>query len=97
VFIPGTMNYTNLAASLTNQNYLMVTTIVPSLASSLAGTNLSLAWPGLAGVTYQAWSSTDLINWVPYGNALPGANAPMQILVPLDASPAVFFRIGAAN
>jgi len=97
VFIPGTMNYTNLAASVSSQNYLMVPTIAPSLASSLAGTNLSLAWTGLAGITYQAWSSTDLMNWVPYGNAIPGANGPMQILLPVDASPAVFFRISAAN
>lgn len=97
VFVPGTLNYTNLAASLTSQNYLMVTTIVPSLATSLMGTNLSLSWPGIAGVTYQAWSSTDLINWVPYGSAISGANGPIQILVPATNSPAAFFRIGAAN
>ena len=97
VFVPGTINYTNIAASLTNQNYLMVTTIVPSLTTSLVDTNLSLAWPGIAGVTYQAWSSTDLINWALYGNAIAGANGPLQILVPLTNSPAAFFRIGAAN
>jgi hypothetical protein len=97
VFVPGAINYTNVAASLTNQNYLMVTTIVPSLAAVLAGANLSLVWPGIPGVTYQAWSSTDLVNWAPYGNAIPGANTPIQILVPATNSPALFFRIGAAN
>lgn len=98
VFVPGTINYTNITASQTNQNYLMVSTIAPTLATSLTGTNLSLVWPAISGVTYQAYSSTNMVDWVPYGNTIPGTNGTQQIVLPVDATvPATFFRIGAAN
>jgi hypothetical protein len=96
-FVPGTINYTSITGSLTNQNYLMVTTISPAIAASLTGTNLSLAWPGISGVTYQAWSSTNLVDWLPYGNAILGTNGAMQINLLQDGSPQVFFKLGAAN
>lgn len=97
MFVPGILTYTNLAASLTNQNFLIVPTVAPNLSSSLNGTNLSLTWGGIPGVTYQAWSSTNLVDWLPYGNAFSGTNGTQQIILPVDASPSVFYRLGATH
>ncbi len=97
VFVPGTLSFYNVGSSLTNQNFLMVTSIAPDISSSLSGTNLSIGWSGISGVTYQAWSSTNLVDWAAYGGTIPGTNGPMQFVFPLDASPGMFFRIGASN
>ena len=95
MFVPGSLSYTNVTSPLTNQNYLIVLTVAPNLASSLSGTNLSLAWFGLPGVAYQAWWSTNLVDWQPFGGVLPGTNGPMQILLPVSG-PAGFFRVSAS-
>jgi hypothetical protein len=97
MFVASAMTYTNVTASITNQNYLLVPTIAPNLTTSLNGANPSLTWPGMSGVTYQAWSSTNLVNWVPYGNAIAGTNGTQQILLPVNTSPAMYFRIGASD
>jgi len=97
IFVPGTLSYTNVTLVTTNQNYLMVVTITPNLTTSVSGTNLSLAWTGINGVTYQTWASTNLVDWTLYGNAISGTNGPMQYNLPLDGSPARFFRLGASH
>jgi hypothetical protein len=97
MFVPGSLAYTNVTDSLANQNYLMVPTVAPSLASSLSGTNLSLGWTGISGVTYQAQYSTNLVDWLPYGDVIPGTNGPMQLDLPLGAAPSVFFRLNTAH
>jgi hypothetical protein len=75
----------------------MVPTVAPSLASGVSGTNLSISWTGIPGVTYQTWWSTNLADWSPLGAPLAGTNGPMQILLPLGADPADFFRLGATH
>jgi len=97
MFVPGSLAYTNVTDALTNQNFVIVPTIAPNLSSSLSGTNLSLGWSGLAGVTYQAWWSTNLVDWLPCGDAIPGTNGPQQIVLPVDASPSMFYRVGASD
>lgn len=95
-FVPGRLNYTNLTASVTAQNYLVVNSIAPTLDSSLSGAGLTLRWSGIAGVMYQPEYSTNLLNWLPYGPALPGTNGWMQLLVP-TADPMEFVRLRATN
>jgi hypothetical protein len=97
MFVPGALAYTNTTSSLAGQNYLMVTTVAPNLASSLSGTNLSLAWAGIPGVTYQTMWSTNLVDWQPLGDPLAGTNGPMQITLPLGADPSAFFRVSATH
>jgi hypothetical protein len=98
MFVPRVLSFGGVAASLTNQNFLMVTTIAPQLATSLSGTNLSLTWTGIFGVTYQAQSSTNLVDWTVYGGGLNGTNGTMEFVLPVDpSSPGMFFRLGAAN
>jgi hypothetical protein len=97
MFVPGSITYTNLPGSLTNQNYLMVPTVAPQLANSLSGTSLSLSWTGIPGVTYQALWSTNLVDWQPLGDPLPGTNGLMQLSLPLGADPAAFYRLSATH
>jgi hypothetical protein len=96
-FVPGQLSYTNVSASLPGQDYLMVATIAPTLDSTVSGAGLTLNWSGLPGVTYQPESSTNLVEWLPYGPPLPGANGPMQLLVPTSGDPLKFVRLRATN
>ena len=98
LFVPGALSFTNVSGSLTNQNFLIVPSITPTLATSLSGTNLSLGWGGIPGVTYQLWSSPDLVNWTAYGGVILGTNGPMQLTLPVDpGTPTLFFRVSAAH
>jgi hypothetical protein len=97
MFAPGSRVYTNLTMSVSNQNYLAVTTIAPAVSSGLQATNFMMNWFGIPGVTYQLYSSTNLVDWLPYGNAFPGTNGPVVVPVPTTGDPARFFRVQAGN
>ena len=97
VFAPGSRVYTNLTASVSNQNYVAVITIAPVVSAGLQATNLMMSWFGISGVTYQLYSSTNLVDWLPYGDAFPGTNGPVVLLVPTGGDPARFFRVQAGN
>ena len=96
-FVPGSRVYTNMTASVSNQNYLAVTTIAPTMSSGLQGTNLMINWQGIPGVTYQLYSSTNLVDWLPYGAPFLGTNGPVEILVPIASDPVRFFRALTSN
>jgi hypothetical protein len=96
-FVPGYLSYTNVNASVGTQNFLMVTTIAPALTSTLSASGLSLSWNGIPGVLYQPESSTNLVNWLPYGPALSGTNGLMELLVPTTGLPLNFVRLRAMN
>jgi hypothetical protein len=94
VFLPGSMSYTDVSASISNQNYLAVSTLAPVLGTGGNATNFVFSWQGLPGVSYQVYSSTNLINWLPYGAAVTGSNGPLQIIiVSTNGGPAQFFSV----
>jgi len=94
VFLPGSMSYSSAVASVSNQNYLAASTIASYLTTGVNTTNFVLGWLGLPGINYQVYSSTDLINWLPYGSGFTGSNAPIQIVVPMGGvGPAQFFSV----
>jgi hypothetical protein len=97
MFVPGTRSYTNVQSAVTNQDYLLVPTIAPVLAASRSGTNLGLGWYGIGNVTYQPYFSTNLTDWYPLSDPLPGTNGALQLLVPIDTDPTKFFRVKAQN
>jgi hypothetical protein len=97
MYVPGSRAYTNVITSVSNQNYLAVTTIAPDVSSGLQATNLMMNWFGISGVTYQLYSSTNLVDWLPYGDAFPGTNGPVELHVPTTGDPARFFRVQASN
>ena len=97
VFAPGSLVYTNVTTSISNQNYVAAITIAPSVSAGLQTTNLMLNWFGISGVTYQLYSSTNLVDWLPYGDPFPGTNGPVVLPVPTTDDPARFFQVQAGN
>ncbi|MGP8052655.1 MAG: beta strand repeat-containing protein [Limisphaerales bacterium] len=97
VFAPGSRGYTNVTASVSNQNYVAAITIAPTVSAGLQATNLMMNWFGISGVTYQLYSSTNLVDWLPYGNAFPGTNGPVLLPIPINGEPMSFFRVQASN
>jgi hypothetical protein len=97
MFVPGARSYTNVTASVTNQNYVAVTTIAPFVQVSGNSGNLQLGWYGIAGVNYQEFWSTNLIDWYVIGPVIPGTNGMVQVLAPLGPEPNKFFKVSAQN
>jgi hypothetical protein len=87
-FVPSSMSYANDSASISNQNYLMVPTAAPVLTATGNATNLVLNWQGIPAVSYQVYCSSNLVNWLPVGSAVPGSNGLVQIAVsPTNSGP----------
>ncbi len=93
VFVPASLSYTNVSTSISNQNYVALSTLAPVLTAGGSATNFALGWHALAGVKYQVYSSTNLADWQPYGSAITGSNGPVQIPVPTSSGPAQFFSV----
>lgn len=93
MFVPASRSYTDVIVPITDQNYLAVGTTLPTLATEVQTNNLILSWYGLPGVGYQAFCSTNLVEWLPYEAAIPGTNGPLQLVVPMDTDPIKFFRV----
>ena len=94
VFIPGSRSYHNVSANLTNENFILANPSVLTLTAQVQGSTLNLTWYGLNGVSYQVLSSSNLVDWAPYGSALLGTNGPMSLAVPLGTESMKFFRFG---
>jgi hypothetical protein len=97
MFVPGSRTYANVTGTVSNENYLAVSTIAPVVAMQVQTNTCVLSWYGIAGVTYQPLYSTNLVDWLSYDSALPGTNGTMQLLLPMDTSPILFFRVGASD
>jgi hypothetical protein len=92
-FVPSSMSYTNVSASVSNQNYVAVSTFAPLLSAGANSNNFVLSWQAIPGVTYQVYSSTNLIDWLPYGSSFTGSNGSVQLPMPIGNSPQQFFRV----
>ena len=97
MFVPGSRSYSSSLASVTNADYLMIQTIAPTIGSSLQDTNVVVNWFGVPGVSYQLYSSTNLVDWLPYGAPIVGSNVVVELPVPVNNDPAKFFRLRASN
>ena len=97
MFVPSSRSYVNVTAAISNKNYLAVSTIAPAVAMQVQTNTCVLSWYGLSGVSYQPLYSTNLVDWLPYNSALPGTNGAMQLLLPMDTNPIMFFRVGASD
>jgi hypothetical protein len=96
VFVPSSRTYTDPSASISNQNFTAIS-IAPVLTAAATATNLALSWQAMPGVTYQVYSSTNLTDWVPYGNAITGSNGAVQVLLPIGSGPGQFFSVQASH
>jgi hypothetical protein len=85
-----------VTGTVSNDNYLAVLTVTPALTARVETNTYALSWYGVSGVTYQPLYSTNLVDWLPYRDVLPGTNGPMQLLMPLNGEPMQFFRVGVS-
>ncbi len=97
MFAPGSRAYTNVMESVSGQDYVALDSIAPQLVCGGTGTNVWLRWSGVPGLTYQVWASTNLTDWLPWGEPMPGTIGLMQVIVPGNDAPARFFRLQTAN
>jgi hypothetical protein len=69
------------------------------LTIQASGTNLWLAWPGVAGQTYQLEYKDDLAApaWTPLGGPLTGTGGPLLTTNNFDAPAQRFFRLRLVN
>ena len=91
---PAFRTYYGLNYGLQNEDYVIVTS-TGTMSVSSDGTNLLASWQGFQGLSYQLYYSTDMSNWLPYNEPIAGTNGVMQVSIPIDDSPAKFFRLGA--
>jgi hypothetical protein len=63
------------------------------------GTNLLVAWPGMAGQTYQLEYTDDLASpaWTPLGNPVTGTGNPVYTTNSFGASTHRYFRLRLVN
>ena len=94
-FVPSSRSYDSVSGTLTNENYMAVATVVPDFTTQVQTNNLIFNWYGISGVTYQPLCSSNLVDWVPYETALQGTNGPLNLVVPMDSGPSMFFRVMA--
>ncbi|HEU5069511.1 MAG TPA: Ig-like domain-containing protein [Verrucomicrobiae bacterium] len=97
LFQPDSITLSNVTDTVTNQDFVMVGSMAPVLSASLSATNLLLNWSGLDGVNYQAYWSTNLADWLPWGDPIPGTNGPFELTLPVEADGLKFFRLGASR
>jgi hypothetical protein len=97
VFVPGAKSYVSITGPVMGQNYLAVTSIAPTASVRSNRNGSVLSWPTIPGVTYQALSSTNLTDWVPYGPPNLGSNGVLEVTLPRGDTPQMFFQIRANN
>jgi hypothetical protein len=56
-----------------------------------------LTWPNLGGGSFQVLSSTDLINWLPYGGPVSASGGTVGVTLSVSADPQRYFRLVLAN
>jgi hypothetical protein len=96
MFVPSSRIYSGVTSVISNENYLAVSTVAPTLTIQVQTNSYVLNWYGIPGVAYQALCSTNLMDWLPYQGVLPGTNGPLQVVVPVDTNATLFFRVDAA-
>ncbi len=94
---PISRTYSNVTTSFSNQDYVAYSSIAAAISSGLQDTNLVMSWLGITGVTYQIYASSNMVHWVPYGDPIPGSNAPVQVPLPANGGPQQFFRVQSSQ
>jgi len=69
----------------------------PVIRGRNVGNNFEVSWFGIQGATYNVWSSEDLQNWSQVGLPWTGTGSMLIASVPLEDSPARFFRVSRHN
>jgi len=88
VFAPGSRIYTNVTASISNQNYVAANHARARRVRRASSHQPDDDWFGISGVTYQLYFSSNLWTGCLNGDAFPGTNGPVALPVPTTGDPA---------
>jgi hypothetical protein len=86
-----------MSAAYTGALTILLPDIAPTVAGGIEGTNLLMSWTTLSGITYQIYSSTNLVDWIPYGDPIIGDGSAVELQLPMNADPTEFFRVKASR
>jgi len=93
VFLPPSRNYSVVTQDFMNQDFTAASPGALALQSERQQGNLNLSWHGFSGATYQAFYSTNLVDWIPCELPRPGTNGPMTTSLTIGEEPIKFFRL----
>jgi hypothetical protein len=95
VIVPSVRTYTALMGNAPGQDFVITTPAAFNLSGNQpGGTNVvTFSWYGLSGAMYQLESSSNLVDWTPYGSPYIGGNAPVSVAVPPTDAPQLYFRL----
>ncbi|HVV73827.1 MAG TPA: hypothetical protein VHI52_20350, partial [Verrucomicrobiae bacterium] len=96
LFVPGVRTYANVTIPILEQNYLAVGSVAPTASFRSDSNGSIISWQTIPGVMYQAYSSSNLVDWVPYGAQSESSNGVAQLSLPGPDAPRMFFRIRAS-
>ena len=92
--IPSSLSYSTVSENMSYQNFVVAWPSDFLLSCSPCdGTNMNIGWFGISGATYQVLCSTDMVNWLPYGDPISGGDAPAAISTPVTNAPQMFFQL----
>ncbi len=96
LFTPTQYSYNNATGMAVNQNFVMVPPPF-ALTGTGTGTGLNLGWFGADGVNYQVLSSSNLVDWLPYGSPVTGTNGMINLPIPTTDASQMFFRLSTGD
>ncbi|HET7624050.1 MAG TPA: hypothetical protein VFM25_02205, partial [Verrucomicrobiae bacterium] len=85
----------SMPATYTGAFTILLPDITPTVTGGIQGTNLLMSWTMLSGITYQIYCSTNLTDWIPYGDPIIGDGSTVEMQLPINADPTKFFRVRA--
>jgi hypothetical protein len=94
-FVPGARSYTNVFTAITGQNYTALPMLAPTLTAIAYGSTIELDWQAVNGVSYQVYTSMDLVAWVPYEGSFANVSGPMHVTATITNNTGQYFTIGA--
>ncbi|MDB6026648.1 MAG: hypothetical protein JWM68_2871, partial [Verrucomicrobiales bacterium] len=95
-FLPLSRSYTNVSANVTNQNFVIITPEVMKLSTTSTSSDLTFGIFGVSQMKYQAYSSSNLVDWIPYGSVIIGSNSNISLTLPM-LSTNQFFQFRLSN
>ena len=93
---PTQRTYDNVTQTMVNQGFLL-NPLPITLSNPGTGTNLNLSWYAIDGPNYQVLSSSNLVDWLPYGSPVTGTNGVLNFPIPITDAPQMFFRLSTSN
>jgi hypothetical protein len=89
---PALRHYSYLSESLSNQDYVAMP-ITPGVSATVEGSALVMKWEAFAGMNFQIFSSSNMVDWMEYGSPFPATTGLMSRTFAMEDLPQMFFQL----